>query len=188
MSQLEHEDHDAGLRVYLRTPLMADHAEYVAVLKASAEFHKPWSPVPPPNVDIYSEDAFTQYVRSTGLSSRRERRFICRRSDDRILGAIHVSEIVRGCFQSAYLGYWMGAEFAGQGYMGEGLRLTLGLCFGEWKLHRVEANVRPENEPSIRLVRGAGFKLEGLSPRYLNIDGDWRDHERWALLADEFSS
>ena len=60
-----------------------------------------------------------------------------------------------------------------------------GLAFVDLSLHRIEANIRPENEPSIRLVRGAGFRKEGYSPRYLEIDGAWRDHERWALLADD---
>ena len=163
---------------------MADHGEYAALLKSSAVFHKPWSPTPPPNVDIYCEGAFVQYVRSGGPASRRERRFVCRKDDGRILGAMHVSEIVRGCFHSAYLGYWIGAEFAGQGYMGDALQQTIEMAFGELRLHRLEANIRPENEPSIRLVKRAGFQREGYSPGYLKIDGEWRDHERWALLSD----
>ena len=78
----------------------------------------------------------------------------------------------------------MGAPFAGKGYMGEALPQMVAFAFDELGLHRLEANIRPENEASLRLVQSAGFHKEGYSPRYLNIDGDWRDHERWAILAD----
>ena len=171
-------------RVYLRPPVEADEREYVDLLRVSADFHRPWSPTPPPGYDPYGHATFLEYVRSSGPAARRERRFVCRKSDDRILGAAHLSEIVRGCFQSTYLGYWVGAPFARQGYMGEAMPLVIALAFEELGLLRVEANIRPENEASIRLVKRAGFHKEGHSPRYLKIDGEWRDHERWAILAD----
>ena len=77
------------------------------------------------------------------------------------------------------------SEFRGSGMMGEALRATAELAFGELGLHRLEASVQPANTASIALLRRAGFRKEGFSPRYLRIDGQWRDHERWALLADE---
>jgi [ribosomal protein S5]-alanine N-acetyltransferase len=171
-------------RVYLRPPSMADREEYQELLRASAEFHKPWSPSTPRGYDPFTDEAFSRYLGSMGPAARRERRFICRKADRRILGAVHISEIVRGCFQSAYLGYWIGEPYANQGYMTEGLKQAIELCFGELGLHRLEANIRPENEPSLRLVRACGFEREGFSPRYLMIDGAWRDHERWTILAD----
>jgi ribosomal-protein-alanine N-acetyltransferase len=70
--------------------------------------------------------------------------------------------------------------------MSEGIQLVLRHSFGALGLHRLEANIQPGNEPSIALARGAGFRLEGFSPRYLKIDGKWRDHERWAILAEEW--
>ena len=69
--------------------------------------------------------------------------------------------------------------------MSEGLRLVIGHAFAQMGLHRVEANIQPGNLASIALVRRCGFKKEGFSPRYLKIFGEWRDHERWALLADD---
>jgi ribosomal-protein-alanine N-acetyltransferase len=69
--------------------------------------------------------------------------------------------------------------------MKEGLRLVLRYAFRELKLHRLEANIQPDNIPSLALVKSCGFRKEGLSPRYLKINGEWRDHERWAILADE---
>jgi ribosomal-protein-alanine N-acetyltransferase len=78
------------------------------------------------------------------------------------------------------------APSVGYGYMEEGLRLVLRHAFRDLGLHRVEAAIQPANERSIALVRRCGFRLEGFSPRYLKIGGRWRDHQRWALLAEEW--
>jgi [ribosomal protein S5]-alanine N-acetyltransferase len=93
---------------------------------------------------------------------------------------------VRGPSQSAFLGYWIGAPYARQGYMTEALQLALRHAFGVLKLHRVEANIMPANRASIALVKRAGFRREGYSPRYLKIAGHWADHERWALAAEDW--
>ena len=85
-----------------------------------------------------------------------------------------------------YLGYAVGKPFANQGYMRDGLELVLRHAFVSLRLHRVEANIQPTNATSIALARGAGFRREGFSPRYLKIGGRWRDHERWAVLAEEW--
>ena len=102
-----------------------------------------------------------------------------------MVGVVNLNEIVRGALQSAYLGYWGLAGGTGGGAMTEAVRLVVAEAFGPLGLHRVEANIQPGNEPSRALVRRLGFRLEGFSPRYLRIGGEWRDHERWALLADD---
>jgi ribosomal-protein-alanine N-acetyltransferase len=102
-----------------------------------------------------------------------------------IVGSFHLSQIFRGGFQNAYLGFAVAAPYAGRGYMTEGLQLTLRHVFTALRLHRVEANVQPANERSKRLVQRCGFRLEGFSPRYLKIGGRWRDHERYALTVEE---
>ena len=94
---------------------------------------------------------------------------------------------MRGNFHSAYLGYYAFAPHAGQGLMAEGLALVIRDAFRRLRLHRVEANIQPGNKASLRLVRRLGFRREGYSPRYLKIGGRWRDHERWALRADQVS-
>jgi ribosomal-protein-alanine N-acetyltransferase len=120
---------------------------------------------------------------------RREdgRRFeIHRVADAEIVGSVEISRIARGNFQSAYLGYSILPEHREQGYMTEALQLALRHAFRTLRLHRVEANVEPGNEPSLALVRRAGFTREGFSRRYLKHGGRWRDHERWALLAEDW--
>jgi len=109
-----------------------------------------------------------------------------RRDDGAIVGAFTLSQIFLGSFRSAYLGYWVGAPHARQGYMAEGIELLLRHAFRTLGLHRVEANLQPGNGASRALVRRAGFRLEGFSPRYLRIAGRWRDHERWAITVEDF--
>lgn len=175
---------ERGLRVFLRYPEPGDMREYLELRRSSAQFHRPWEPAPPPGYDPCSPDGFRRYL-ERARSDRQDFQVLCRLEDGVLLGAFNLSEIVRGALQSAYLGYWVGAVHAGRGYMREGLRLELDHVFRRVGLHRVEANIQPTNEPSLALVRGAGFRREGYSPRYLEIAGQWRDHERWALLADE---
>jgi len=168
-----------GKRVFLRFPKQNDQAEYLALNRRSASFHRGLAS-PPTRPEQFA--AFIERCRRDTTVSF----FICRRTDGVIVGYISLSEIVRGGFQSAYLGYHMGAEFAGQGYMTEAIALVLRYAFTKLKLHRVEANIQPGNVPSLALVKRAGFVKEGFSRRYLKICGRWRDHERWTILAEDW--
>jgi ribosomal-protein-alanine N-acetyltransferase len=114
-----------------------------------------------------------------------ERLVICRNEDAAIVGYFGIGQIFFGHFRNAYLGYYGFEPHAGQGYMREGLELVLRHAFETIRLHRVEANIQPENARSIALVRSAGFRKEGLSLRYLKIGGRWRDHERWAITTED---
>jgi ribosomal-protein-alanine N-acetyltransferase len=166
-------------RVYLRVPARADEEEFIELMRASRSFHKPWATAPT------DEERFEAYL----VDARRrdfEAFLVCRRSDDAIIGFFNLSQIARGSLQSAYLGYAAGKPFAGQGYMREAIELVLRVAFLDLRLHRIEANIQPGNGASIALAQGAGFRREGFSPRYLKISGRWRDHERWALLADDW--
>jgi ribosomal-protein-alanine N-acetyltransferase len=166
-------------RVYLRTPQRGDRAEFVSLMRASRAFHRPWATAPT------DDEAFDAYL----VDSRRpdfEAMLVCRREDRAILGFFNLSHITRGSLQSAYLGYAVGSTFARQGYMREGIEMVLREAFLTLRLHRIEANIQPGNHASISLARGAGFSREGFSPRYLKIGGRWRDHERWAILAEDW--
>jgi len=166
-------------RVYLRAPERSDRAEFISLMRASRAFHRPWASAPT------DDEAFDAYL----VDSRRpdfQAMLVCRREDRAILGFFNLSHITRGSLQSAYLGYAVGGTFARQGYMREGIELVLRDAFLSLRLHRIEANIQPGNQASIALARGAGFSREGFSPRYLKIGGRWRDHERWAILAEDW--
>jgi [ribosomal protein S5]-alanine N-acetyltransferase len=169
----------AADRVYLRGPESADRAEFIALMRASRSFHRPWATAP---TDDESFDAYLTDSRRPDF----EAMLVCRRDDRAILGFFNLSHITRGSLQSAYLGYAVASMYAGQGYMREAIELVLREAFLNLHLHRIEANIQPGNHASIALARGAGFSREGFSPRYLKIGGRWRDHERWAILAEDW--
>lgn len=104
-----------------------------------------------------------------------------------IVGVFNISEIVWGGFRSAYLGYFGMSAFSRRGLMTEGLNLTTRYAFSEIGLHRLEANIQPGNRASLALIKRGGFRKEGYSPQYLKIAGEWRDHERWALLSSDIA-
>ncbi|HYN20098.1 MAG TPA: GNAT family N-acetyltransferase [Thermoanaerobaculia bacterium] len=166
-----------GKRVYLRGPLMTDATEFLSMAQASRRLHRPW--VYPPK----DRKAFYSYVH-WARSGRMVGTLICLRETDEIVGVANLSELVRGVFLSAYLGFYGSIHHAGEGLVGEGVQLLIRHAFGQLKLHRVEANVQPANKKSLALVRRLGFRKEGFSPRYLKVGGRWRDHERWTLLAE----
>jgi ribosomal-protein-alanine N-acetyltransferase len=165
--------------VFLRGPTMDDREEFLVLMRASRAFHRPWASAPT------DEERFAAYV----ADARRpdfEAMLVCRVEDDAIVGFFNLSQITRGALQSAYLGYAVGKRYSHQGYMSAGIQLVLRHAFTTLRLHRIEANIQPGNKASIALASGAGFHREGFSPRYLKIGGRWRDHERWAILAEEW--
>ncbi len=166
-------------RVGIRRPTLADCDEFVALIQASRELHYPWVDLPK------TRERFYAFVRARQQAVTDDAFLICDRGSAAIAGDVNINCIVRGHFHSAYLGYAIGAPFARRGYMTEGLRLVTEYAFTEMNLHRLEANIQPDNAPSIALVRKCGFRREGYSPRYLQVGGQWRDHERWALLSDD---
>jgi [ribosomal protein S5]-alanine N-acetyltransferase len=154
-----------------------DLPELVQLAKASRRLHRPWVHLPESGVGWQRYLARCQDGSVIG--------YLIRLRDSReLVGVANLSELVRGSFQSAYLGFYAHAAYAGEGLMSEGLRIVLSRAFGIHRLHRVEANVQPRNGASLRLVRRLGFRREGFSPSYLRIGGRWRDHERWAVTRE----
>lgn len=179
MSRKRHGATADGERVFLRPPKKMDQEEYLALNRRSASFNRGLaSPATTP------EQYAALLERCRGETNVCF--FVCRKEDGAIVGSINLSQIFRGGFQNAYLGYQIGAGFARQGYMTEALALMLRHAFVDLKLHRLEANIQPGNLASIALVKRAGFVKEGYSRRYLKICGRWRDHERWAILAEDW--
>ena len=152
--------------------------EFLEAVRRSKGLHAPWSSPP--------------------ATSTRARRYLAPRKDgrselhfiltpaDEIAGVVEITEIVRGPFRSAYLGFYALEPHQGRGYMTAGLSAVVRRAFGALRLHRLEANIQPANGASKALVRRVGFRKEGLSPRYLKIGGRWRDHERWAITREDW--
>ena len=170
---------EVGEHVFLRPPTGGDGDELIKLARASRKLHRPW--VAPPD----SAEAFAGWLARV-RESRNASFLVCRLEDGAVVGVYNLSEIVLGGFRSCYCGYYAHAGHSGNGYMREGLELLLRHLFRTLRLHRIEANIQPENNPSVALVRGAGFRLEGLSKRYLKVGGRWRDHERWALTVEDW--
>ncbi len=166
-------------RVAAREPTKRDRDEFLKRVHASAHLHRPW--VNPPA----SREEFAKY-----LARCREDNFqaylLTRREDEAMVGIAALSQIFYGPLKSAYLGFSSFVPYAGRGYMTDGLNAVLRHAFRTLRLHRVEANIQPGNARSIAVVRRLGFRREGFSPRYLKVGGRWRDHERWAILVDEW--
>ncbi len=168
-----------GTKLYLRYPNKKDLIELTSLNIASRKLHR--GLVKPPT----DEKGFAEYLKRND-SEENECLLICEINSGKIAGAVNLSQIFRGIFQNCYLGYYIGEPFSGQGLMSEAVSLTLKFAFRHLKLHRVEANVQPHNLASIAVLRKNNFTKEGFSRKYLKIGGRWRDHERWAIIAEDW--
>jgi ribosomal-protein-alanine N-acetyltransferase len=151
------------------------------------DFLAPWEIERAP--DYYTEQAQRRLIGHDILSREEGTLFkvwISKRVEpERILGSIGLSNIIRGAFQSCHLGYRMDSGETGKGYMTEALTRVVDYGFRELKLHRIEANIMPRNQASLRVVEKLGFHHEGLARKYLKINGKWEDHIHMVLLNDE---
>jgi [ribosomal protein S5]-alanine N-acetyltransferase len=168
-----------GDNICLSIPEISDMDEFLSSVKDSLEFHYPW--VEAPN----DEEKYNKYIKRINFESHVSF-FIKRLEDAKIVGVININEIVMGVFQSGYLGFYAFRKFSGQGLMSEGLSLALYFYFEKLKLHRIEANIQPENIKSIELIKSKHFRREGFSSNYLKINGEWRDHERFAMTLEDY--
>jgi len=170
-----------GKKVFLRYVREGDFEEMRKLFDESRKFYKGLIDTPD------TPEKFAAYV-ARNESDTYECFVICRASDERIVGSINLSQIFRKAFQNAYLGYSLGVNYTGQGYMTEAVALVLQFAFKDLKLHRIEANVQPENKASIAVLKRCGFTLEGFSRKYLKIGGKWRDHERFAIIIEDWKN
>lgn len=177
--ELETRSRAIGARVYLSRPRKRGWAEFDGSRRASEALHAGW--VHPPA----DEEAYQRWLQRNRRPDQQA--FLLREAESsNLAGVVILSQIFRGRFLSCYLGYYSFAEFAGQGLMKEGLQLVLAYAFDVLELHRVEANVQPANKRSVKLLRRLGFEHEGFSRQYLYIEGEWKDHERFAMRQEIF--
>lgn len=177
-----------GRRVSLRTLDESDYDAWYKVRNRCRDWLVPWEPrpkgVPPPLEDRASFVARCQL-------RERERQlgtgyafgvFV----DGEFAGEITLSSIQRGPSQTGHVGYWIDRDLAGRGYTPEAVVVVLAFAFDALALHRVEIAIIPRNRPSLRVVEKLGLRSEGVAQRYLEIDGEWEDHAKFAVTAEEW--
>ncbi|WAC27365.1 GNAT family N-acetyltransferase [Ancylobacter sp. SL191] len=175
-----------GEGVVLRMPHMSDFAAWSSLREQSRAFLTPWEPIWPP-YDL-TRGSFRRRIRRYQRDVRDDSAypFLVFRADDRVLlGGLSLSNVRRGVTQTASLGYWMGAPYAGKGHMSAAVRALLPFAHGALGLRRIEAACLPTNTPSIRLLERSGFRREGYGREYLCINGSWQDHLLYARLATD---
>ncbi|WP_274564948.1 GNAT family N-acetyltransferase [Streptomyces spiramyceticus] len=167
-----------GSRVAIRHVCRQDYEELTALAQDSAEMLRRWL-----GDRESTPEAFESYVMRLEQPTH-EGFVICLLDTDVIVGGVNINNIVRDTIQSGTVGYTAYASTTGRGYMTEGLRLVIQHAFGGLELHRFEANIQPENTPSLNLVKRLGWRREGYSTNFRFINGAWRDHERWAITLE----
>lgn len=150
---------------------------FVAAVLASRDLHHPW--INPADSTVRFQE-WLQHLRRDDQEAYLIRHQTC----GELVGYISVGNIVRRAFRSAHLGYGAFSSHAGRGLMAQGLSAVVDAAFLDLGLHRLEANIQPDNAASLALVRKLGFQREGYSPGYLMVDSAWRDHERWAIRTE----
>ena len=187
-----------GRRVSLRSLIPTDFPAWQEVRRRNDDWLAPWEPARNPNLPdvVESGEAFAMrcsarererqlgtgfgfgiFVREPG-SRRRAREQFC--------GEINLSSVQRGPFQSAYVGYWIDQAQAGNGYMPEAVVLLARFAFEQVQLHRIQVSIIPRNHRSRRVVEKLKLRDEGIALRYLEINGVWEDHVRYAMTAEEW--
>lgn len=160
-------------------PIQALHEiAFLESARRSMRLHHPW--ISPPRTAAGFRQQLARYEAPNQAS------YVAVAEDRSLIGCVHLNEIVHGALQSAFVAYFVFVPYNGRGLMTSVLADVLDIAFETHGLHRVEANVQPANRRSKALVQRLGFRLEGFSPRYLKINGRWRDHERYALTLEEW--
>src|SRR3954447_13631692 len=178
-----------GRRVMLRPLMLSDFPAWREVRATSADWLTRWEPQRISGQPDTTRDRDAFAVRCS--ARQRERQlgtgfgfgiFV----DGSFVGEINLNSVHRGPLQSAYVGYWIDERAAGHGYMPEAVVVLARFAFEELHLHRIQIAIIPRNKPSRRGVEKLGLRDEGVAERYLEINGEWEDHVRYAITAEEW--
>ena len=178
-----------GRRVQLRPVELADFDGWREVRRRCADWLVKWEPAPPPGQTDITDNR--QAFAARCGARRREWQlgtgygfgiFV----DDRFTGEINVNSVQRGPFQNAYVGYWIDQAQAGHGFIPEALVAVARFAFEDLALHRLQVAIIPRNRASRRVAEKLGLREEGVAVRYLEIDGVWEDHVRYAITVEEW--
>ena len=175
-------------RMVLKIGKHEDLSEIVSYFQRNQSFLSSFEPIQP---DIFYTKARQREMMKNDLLEWKEGRTLRlwlfeKNNPKRVIGSIRFSSVVRGAFQSCFLGYRLDRELERQGLMTEALREAIPFVFHHLHLHRIEANVMPRNLASRRVVEKLGFREEGLAKRYLKIHGEWEDHIHYAVVIEEW--
>jgi ribosomal-protein-alanine N-acetyltransferase len=166
-------------RVYLERPSARREREFLDAALRSRALHRGFATPPATTIE------YRDYLRRSRRATQ-ESFFVIATERAALAGVININDIVRSAEHSGRLGYYAFTPLAGSGLLCAGLKLVIGMAFRELGLHRLEANVEPNNLRSIALVSGLGFEREGTARGFLKVGRRWRDHERWALLKEDW--
>ncbi|MGH0053437.1 MAG: GNAT family N-acetyltransferase [Sphaerochaetaceae bacterium] len=173
-------------RLSLRTVTSSDLYLLKDYLLRNRRFLSQWEPLRP---DSYYEDtAILQRIENEIIANSKQSQlslYVSIKGDKQIIGNVTLSNIVRGPFQSCFIGYKLDEAMINNGYITEAIGAVIEIAFHDLELHRIEANIMPKNRRSIRVVEKLGFTCEGLSKDYLKINGIWEDHAHYVLLNSE---
>jgi ribosomal-protein-alanine N-acetyltransferase len=186
-----------GRRVTLRSLAAGDFPAWQEVRRRNVDWLTPWEPARNPNLPDVVESAEAFAMRCSARDRERQLGtgfgfgiFVpdppAGRRANRFCGEINLSSVQRGPFQSAYVGYWIDRDRAGHGYMPEAVVLTARFAFEQVHLHRIQISIIPRNLRSRRVVEKLKLRDEGIAQRYLEINGMWEDHIRYALTVEEW--
>ncbi len=171
-----------GDGIHLRPAETRDYEDWSRLRDGSRTFLTPWEPIWP--ADDLTRAAFRRRLRANAeeIESDEAYPFLIFRDDEALLGGLTIGQVRRGVSQTATLGYWMGENFAGRGYMSRAVRAAAQFAFSALRLHRLEAACLAHNDASIRVLVNTGFRREGFARSYLRINGMWQDHLLFALI------
>jgi len=176
---------ETGERVLIRKPTERDRDKYLAVRRENRAFLECWEPRPPKGHDAFGPESFNRLLKFN-RTKRYRKMLICLCSTGEIIGTVNFNGIAPEPFLSTTMGYWIARRHSKHGYMTEAIGLAVRHAFTTLGLHRVEANIMPNNKASLALIRKCGFRFEGLALRYLQINGRWADHERWTMTIEDW--
>jgi len=179
-----------GRRVSLRPLAVSDFEAWQEVRRRCRDWLVKWEPKPLPGQPDAAEDRRVFAARCGARDRERQLGsgygfgiFV----DGRFGGEINISGIQRGPFQNAYVGYWIDEAMAGHGYTPESAAVMFRFAFEDLALHRLQVAIIPRNKPSRRVAEKLNLREEGVALRYLEINGTWEDHVRYAITAEEWA-
>ena len=190
MASLQRSSSLFGHRVMLRPLAVADFPAWREVRQRCGEWLTRWEPQRLANQPDVTQDRDAFAVRCS--ARERERQLgtgfgFGIFADGQFCGEINLSSLQRGPFQNAYVGYWVDQAQAGRGLMPEAVVVLARFAFEELHLHRLQISIIPRNTASRRVVEKLGIRVEGVAERYLEINGAWEDHVRYAITSEEWS-